>query len=82
MLLNGLRVMIALVAEIIDFQDVVRARTRRRTRALTVCCLDIMEDCLAETRIAYDAAPPAARPAWGTKIRHLKGLMRYATSWL
>ena len=47
------------MAEIIDFHEIVRARTRRRSRALTVCCLDIMEACLAETRSAYDSAPPA-----------------------
>jgi hypothetical protein len=74
--------MIALVAEIIDFQDVVRARTRRRTHALTVCCLDIMEECLAETRIAYDSAPPSERMAWGLKVRQLEGLMGYAATWL
>ena len=80
--LSGLRAMIAAVAEIIDFQDVVRARTRRRTRALTVCCLDIMEESLAETRMAYDSAPLDERMAWGTKIRQLEGLMSYAATWL
>ena len=74
--------MIAAVAEIIDFHEVVRARTRRRSRALTVCCLDIMEECLAETRIAYDSASPDERTAWGTKIRQLEGLMSYAATWL
>lgn len=80
--LDGLRAMIAAVAEIIDFQEIVRARTRRRSRALTVCCLDLMEACLTETRLAYDAAPPAERSAWGAKIRQLEGLMDYATTWL
>ena len=74
--------MIPAVAEIIDFEDVVRARTRRRSRALTVSCLDIMEECLAETRSAYDAAPAEERPAWGVKIRQLEGLMSYAELWL
>jgi hypothetical protein len=74
--------MIAAVAEIIDFHDIVRARTRRRTRALTVCCLDVMEACLTETRHAYDAASPAERQAWGAKIRQLEGLMDYAATWL
>ena len=82
MLWNVRRVMIAPVAEIIDFQDVVRARTRRRSRALTVCCLDILEECLTETRMAYDSAPPTERVAWGTKIRQLEGLMSYAAIWL
>jgi hypothetical protein len=70
------------VAEIVDFQEIVRARTRRRSRVLTERCLDIMEACLAETRCAYDAAPPAERPAWGAKIRQLEGLMDYAANWL
>ena len=77
-----LRVMIAPVAEIIDFQEIVRARTRRRTQALTVCCLDIMEACLVETRLAYDTAPAGERMAWGLKIRQLEGLMSYAATWL
>jgi len=79
---KALRVMITAVAEIIDFQEIVRARTRRRTQALTVCCLDLMEACLAETRMAYDSAPPDERMAWGLKIRQLEGLMGYAATWL
>jgi hypothetical protein len=70
------------VAEIIDFQEIVRARTRRQSRALTLCCLDIVEASLADTRMAYDAASPAERGAWGTKIRQLEGLMSYAATWL
>jgi hypothetical protein len=60
----------------------VRARTRRQSRALTECCLAIMEECLAETRAAYDLASPAERPAWGVKIRQLQGLMVYAANLL
>jgi len=74
--------MIPAVAEIIDFHEIVRARTRRRTRALTVCCLDVMEACLTETRLAYVAAPPDELLAWGAKIRQLEGLMDYAAAWL
>ena len=77
-----LRSMIAAVAEIIDFEDVVRARTRRRTRALTVACLDLMAACLEETRLAYDAAPLPERDGWGAKVRQLEGLMSYAANWL
>lgn len=70
------------MAEIIDFREILRARTRRRSRELTVRCLDIMEACLEETREAYHAAPAADRPAWGAKIRQLEGLVEYATNWL
>lgn len=80
--LFALRAMIRAVAEIIDFQEIVRARTRRRSRELTAQCLDVMEACLVETRLAYDAAPLAERPAWGAKIRQLEGLVEYATHWL
>ena len=70
------------MAEIIDFQEIVRARTRRQSRALTVACLDVMEASLAATRLAYDAAPLEERVAWGTKIRQLEGLMSYAATLL
>jgi len=70
------------VAEIIDFQEIVRGRTRRRSRALTERCLDLMEACLTDTRCAYDAASLAERPAWGAKIRQLEGLLDYAANWL
>ncbi|MEB2284763.1 MAG: hypothetical protein B6D46_13335 [Polyangiaceae bacterium UTPRO1] len=70
------------MAEIIDFQEIVRARTRHRGRVLTARCLDIMEACLARTRLAYDTALPADRPAWGAKVRQLEGLVEYAASWL
>ncbi|MCC6849563.1 MAG: hypothetical protein IT294_13760 [Deltaproteobacteria bacterium] len=69
------------MAEIIDFQEIVRQRMRRRSRELAARCLEIVETCLAETRLAYDAAPAAERPAWGTKVRQLEGLVEYATNW-
>ncbi len=74
--------MIRPVAEIIDFQEIVRARTRRKSRELTLSCIDIVEASLAETRLAYDAAPLAERVAWGTKVRQLEGLMSYAATLL
>ena len=74
--------MITAVAEIIDFQEIVRARTRRQNRTLTLACLDVMEASLAATRLAYDAAPAEERIAWGTKVRQLEGLMSYAATWL
>jgi hypothetical protein len=74
--------MIAAVAEIIDFQEIVRARTRRKSRALTLCCLDLMEASLADIRMAYEAAPLSERLAWGTKVRQLEGLMSYAATLL
>lgn len=70
------------MAEIIDFQEIVRARTRRKSRELTLCCLEVMEASLAATRSAYDAAQPAERVAWGTKVRQLEGLMSYAATLL
>lgn len=65
------------MAEIIELADVLRARTRRRERMLTARCLAIMEACLVDSRLAYDAAPIAERPARAQKIRTLEELIAY-----
>ena len=68
------------LAEIIEFKDIVRARARRRERALTERCLAIMEECLASSIIAYHEAPPRERPAHATKIRQIGDLIAYASN--
>lgn len=65
------------MAEIIDFTDVLRQRARRREHALTERCFTIMEECLAESRVAYWDAPHDERGARATKIRQLEGLIVY-----
>lgn len=72
--------MIGAVAEIIDLQDIVRARARRRTRALTAQCLSIMEGSLASSRQAYSEATRTERPVWAHKIRQLEDLIAYTTN--
>lgn len=44
---------------------------------LTARCLAIMEACLVDSRLAYDAAPIAERPARAQKIRTLEELIAY-----
>ena len=65
------------VAEIIDFTDVLRQRARRREHLLSACCLAIMEECLATSRVDYGSAPPGERGARATKIRQLEDLIAY-----
>jgi hypothetical protein len=69
------------VAEIVELKDILRARTRRREHWLSARCLAIMEESLAWLRRAYDAAPPAERPARARKIRQLEELIAYTALW-
>lgn len=68
------------MAEIIEFEDVVRARARRRSRVLTQRCLTIMEDSLASSRRAYHDATLPERALWAHKIRRLEDLIAYTTN--
>jgi hypothetical protein len=70
------------VAEIIDFQVVLRQRARRREHALTARCLALMEECLVVSRIAYDRAPFDERGVRAVKIRRLEDLIAYAANLL
>ena len=70
------------MAEIIDFQDVLRQRARRREHALTTRCLALMEECLAVSRTAYAGAPFDERGARAVKIRQLEDLIAYAANLL
>jgi hypothetical protein len=72
--------MIDAVAEIIELKDILRARARRRERALTARCLAIMEECRSDTLVAYDAAPLAERAAWALKVRQLEDLIGYTAN--
>jgi len=68
------------VAEIIDLTDVLRQRARQREHALTERCLEIMEECLAVSRMAYSFAPVDERIARAAKIRQLEDLIAYAVN--
>ena len=70
------------MAEIIDFQDVLRQRARRREQALTTRCVELMEESLAVSRIAYGRAPFGERGARAVKIRQLEDLIAYAANLL
>jgi len=68
---------VAALAEIIELEDFLRARARRREQALSARCLAIMEDCLAAARVAYGFAASSERPIRATKIRQLQDLIAY-----
>jgi len=70
------------VAEIIDFTDVLRQRARRREHVLTERCIEIMEECLAVSQLAYGGAPAHERIARASKIRQLEDLIAYAANLL
>ena len=70
------------MAEIIDLQDVIQARARRRIRALSTACLHIMENSLACSRRAYAEAALGDRPVRAHKIRQLEDLIAYTTNLL
>jgi hypothetical protein len=65
------------LAEIIELKDVLRARARRRERALTERCVEILEECLADARVAYHWAPVRERLVRAGKIRQLEELITY-----
>jgi hypothetical protein len=65
------------LAEIIEFEDFLRARARRREQALSARCLVIMEDCLVASRVAYGCAHAGERPIRAAKIRQLEDLIAY-----
>jgi hypothetical protein len=66
------------VAEIIELEDILRARARRRARVLTERCIAILEESLASCRYAYPEAPPGERFVRAHKIRQLEELIAYA----
>jgi hypothetical protein len=67
------------VAEIIELKEVVQARARRRTQALTARCLVLMEEALAGAHCAYGDATLPERVVWVHKIRQLEDLIAYTT---
>jgi hypothetical protein len=68
------------LAEIIELKDVLRARARRRERALTERCREIMEECRADALVAYHAARPRERLVRAAKIRQLDELIAYTAN--
>lgn len=70
------------MAQIIELKDILRARARRRERALTERCLAIMEECRAGALVAYHAARPRERLVRAGKIRQLEDLIAYTANLL
>ena len=65
------------LAEIIELEDFLRARARRREQALSARCVAIMEECLAASRVAYALAHRGERAVRAAKIRQLEDLIAY-----
>ena len=65
------------LAEIIELEDFLRARARRREQALSARCVAIMEECLAASRVAYVLASGGERAVRAEKIRRLEDLIAY-----
>jgi len=66
------------MAEVIPFEDIVRARRRERERACGERCIEILELNLRLTLELFDAAPVAERPVYARRIRQLSTLLEYA----
>ena len=66
------------MAVVIPFQDVVRARRRSAERESTERCIEIIEANLCVALEAFHTAPPAERPIWARRVRHLGALLEYA----
>jgi hypothetical protein len=66
------------MAVVIPFQDIVRARRREQERACAQRCVEIIELNLRLTLEMFDTAPPADRPVYARRLRHLSTLLDYA----
>ena len=66
------------MADIIPFQDIVRARRREREHACAQRCVEIIELNLRLTLEMFDAAAPQERPLYARRVRQLSALLEYA----
>ena len=66
------------MAIVIQFQDIVQARRRRQQRACAERCIEIIDATLQQSRALFDVAPPAQRPLYARRIRHMSTLLEYA----
>ena len=66
------------MAEIVPFQDIVRARRREQERAIAERCVEIIEINLRWSLELFDAAAPQERETYARRVRHLGELLEYA----
>lgn len=66
------------MAIVIEFQDIVEARRRRRERASLQRCVDIIELNLEYYLWMSNSAPLAERPLYAHRVQQLSALREYA----
>jgi hypothetical protein len=68
------------MAEVISFNDVVRARRRSREREHSLICVAIVEASLQHTLSLMASAPASERPVRARQVRQLAELLEYIVS--
>ena len=66
------------MAIVIEFQEIVEARRRRRQRESLERCVEIIEINLEYARWMSDSAPAAERPLYAHRAAQLSALRDYA----
>ncbi|MBI3786349.1 MAG: hypothetical protein HY270_23425 [Deltaproteobacteria bacterium] len=66
------------MAEIVPFQDIVRARRRHEQRLVAERCVEIIELNLRLSLELFDAADSRERAIHARRVRHLGELLEYA----
>jgi hypothetical protein len=65
------------MAEIVSFEDVLRARRRAREREYTEQCIRIVEANIRLTLHLFSMGPQAERPVRARQLRQLTELLEY-----
>jgi hypothetical protein len=65
---------------VIPFQEIVRARRRRREREHLQRCVDLIEVNLALAGCDFDAALPEERPVCARRVQLLSDLLAYSVN--
>jgi len=68
------------MAEVISFNDVVRARRRARRQRETEACVRIIEANLRLALELFSSAPDAERPVRARQVRQLSELLEYVAT--
>ena len=66
------------MAEVIFFEDIIRAKRRAQAHDVAERCTEIIQLNLRLALELFDAAPPEERPLYARRIRHLGVLLDYA----
>ncbi len=66
------------MAQVVPFQDIVRARRREQERLVAERCVEIIELNIRLSLELFDAALPREREVYARRVRHLGELLEYA----